>query len=101
MAVKVHCNICEKFIKDVDKYDFQKLTGEEICTKCGEKVNKTYGKLDNMVAELEKDIADKTKRVKVVTNAFNDSVKRFSDELKSFHTTRRAELDSRIKDILT
>ena len=101
MAVKVHCSICDKFIKDVDNYDFQKLTFQEICKKCGERVDNVYGKLDQMVSELEKDILDKKKRMTVVTNAFNDAIKRFSVDLQSFHTTRRAELDSRMKDILT
>ena len=58
MAVKVHCSICEKFIKNVEQYDFQKLTGEEICKKCGDRVSKVYGELDGLIGESTKEIEE-------------------------------------------
>ena len=100
MAVKVHCSICDKFIKSVEQYDFQKLTGEEICEKCGKKVKKTYTELDDMVAEFKMELEANQKRMVKVTGAFQDIVKKYTNTIQSFYITRTAELDNRMKDIL-
>jgi len=100
MAVKIHCSICDKFIKEIDSYDFQKLTGEEICTKCGKKVSEVYSELDGMVDAFKKELALKQKRMDQITGAFKHTIKKYEDFINSFKTTRTAELDNRMKDIL-
>ena len=100
MAVRVHCSICEKFVRNVEQYDFQKLTGHEICKKCGERVSKVYGELDKLVTDSTKEIEEHRKKMAKVTGAFNEIVKKYTENIKSFHITRTAELDNRMKDIL-
>ena len=100
MAVKVDCSICDKFIKSVEPHDFQGLTGEEICEKCGKKVKKVYDELDKFVEESKKEIESAQKRMAKITGAFQEIVRKHTNHVSSFHTTRTAELDSKIKDIL-
>ena len=100
MAVKVHCSICDKFIKDVSNHEFQRLTGEEICEGCGKKVKSVYGKLDKLVSDSEKEIEESRKKMLKITGAFNEIIKKYTDHVKSFHTTRTAEIDSKMRDIL-
>ena len=100
MAVRVHCSICDKFIKSIEQYDFQKLTGEEICQKCGKKVKKVQVELDELVKDSALEIEATRKRFLKIAGAFEDIVKKHTNHVSSFHTTRTAELDAKIKDIL-
>jgi len=100
MAVKVHCSICDKFIKDVDNYEFQKLTGKEMCNKCGAKVSGMYQKIDNLKDDFAKEAILIQQRMKKTTESFNKVMERYSKDIASFYTTRTAEIDSRMQDIL-
>lgn len=68
MAIKVFCNSCQRFIKDIQKRDLSDATGTEICTECynktvlyvnevkkiaGETINKINGVLDKALAEFD------------------------------------------------
>jgi len=100
MAVKIECSICGVFIKQVEPYEFQKLTGKEFCKDCGDKVNGVYRELDKLVDDLLKDVADKKKAITVLYNSSNEKMKRLTEELHSFHTTRKSELDHRMKEVI-
>lgn len=100
MAVKVNCSICDKFIKNVEPYEFQKLTGKEICEDCGKKVREVYTELDDMVIKAKKNLEETQRKSTRTMDVLLKSVKRYTDELQSFHTTRKAEIDNRMKDIL-
>ena len=46
MAVKVFCNQCQNFIKDVEPREISKLNGNEICTACKEKNKVTFSDIE-------------------------------------------------------
>ena len=100
MAVKIHCSICDKYIMDVDKYALQKLSGEEICDKCERKVKKVYGELDAMVDEFKKDLTARHAKVIKTYQSLNKIYDKYVGQIGSFYTTRTAELDNRMKDVL-
>jgi len=101
MAVKIHCSICDKYIMDVDKYELQKLSGEEICDKCERKVKKIYGELDKMTDEFKKELTLLNNRMVKTYNSLNKIYEKYNSDIKSFYTTRTAELDNRMKDVLS
>jgi len=84
MAVKVYCNICDKFIKAIEKYEFEKLTGEEICEKCGKKVKKVYGELDNMKDGFMADLTLLNNRMVKVYKALDAIYSKYNSDIKSF-----------------
>ena len=45
--LKLHCNNCQKFIREVEPISAGKLTGEEVCTDCA-------GKMDGAIEEIQK-----------------------------------------------
>ena len=59
MAVKVFCNVCHHFIKDVNKGDLRNLTGDEICPSCSEISLSIFKEVDTIakrgIIEIEKD----------------------------------------------
>ena len=101
MAVKIYCNICDKFIKHTEQHEFQKLTGEEICEKCGKKVSKVYGELDDMANGFKAELTLLNNRMVKVYKALDAIYNKYNSDVKSFYTTRTAELDNRMKDVLS
>lgn len=68
MAIKVFCNSCLKYIRDVKRNDLPDLTGAEICTDCYNRtaqyvndvkkiadsyINKMNGMKDQALAEFD------------------------------------------------
>ena len=100
MAVKVHCNICDKFIKDIEQFEFQKLTGKEICAECGTKVKEVYDQLDEMTAKFRKQLDDKNANMVRTYKTLDTTYKKYMADIQSFYTTRSAALDRRMEDIL-
>ena len=100
MAVKIYCGICDKFIKEIEKYEFEKLTGEEICEKCGKKVGKIYGELDEMMGNFKKDLTLLNNRMVKVYKTLDNIYNKYIGDIQSFYTTRTAEIDNRMKDVL-
>ncbi len=100
MAVKIHCSICDRFIKAVDKNDLQKLNGEETCEKCGKKVKKAYGELDIMVKGFKEDLTLLNNRMVKVYKTLDNIYNKYLGDIQSFYTTRTAEFDKRMENIL-
>ena len=46
MSVKVFCNGCQQYIKDVGKKDIRSLTGNEICEICSTKARTAFDDID-------------------------------------------------------
>ena len=63
MAVKIHCSICDKFIKRVYEKEIQKITGREMCEDCGAEVTRIKKELDDMVTEVKKDLDKRHKSI--------------------------------------
>ena len=58
MPIKLHCNHCEKFMRNATLKD----TGEEICPECAGKINDTFKEVSNIEKRTTlaiKKIADK------------------------------------------
>ena len=101
MAVKVFCGICEKFIKNVEEFELQRLTGKETCEECGDKVRELYQVFDKLIedckAEVEKSLAQTKKKFSTLDATYD----RFCANIQSIRTTTRAEIDSQLQNVLT
>jgi len=51
MAVKVFCNQCQDFIKDIEPKEIAKLTGQEICEGCLGKNKQAYNDVERIQKE--------------------------------------------------
>ncbi len=100
MAIKVFCNICEKFIKNAEQPEFQKLTGKEMCTDCGEKVKGLYQVLDERIKDYNADLEKKLAFTKKKFATLDAAHAKFHADAQSLYTTTKAELDSQIQNIL-
>ena len=58
MGLKIHCHICDKFIRDVDVNSVGGLTGKEMCRDCYDRVQGLFGDVEKaqkkFMADLEK-----------------------------------------------
>ncbi|MCK5612138.1 hypothetical protein KAR91_60260 [Candidatus Pacearchaeota archaeon] len=90
MAVNVVCNICKNFIKEAT--EFQSLTGNEICSRCGNKIDELFRDLESSKKKYDNDIqalfVDAKKKFDKLEAIYN----RYHSDAKSFYTTFRAEL---------
>lgn len=100
MAVKVFCNICEKFIKNAEQFEFQKLTGKEMCETCGGRVNDLFQVLDDSIKDynnrVDAMVANVKKKYAMLDKAYN----KFNSDAIGLHTTKKAEIESHLKNIL-
>ncbi len=92
MAVKVICSICDNFIKEAT--EFQSLTGNEICDRCGKKIDRLFEQLESSKKKYDNEIqvlfVDAKKKFDKLEAIYN----RYHSDAKSFYTTFRAELQS-------
>lgn len=100
MAVKTFCSICERFIKDVDVSELQKLNSKEICADCGIKVKEAQAFLTESItkykAEIEKMLSEAKKKFGSLDAAHN----KFMSDGTSLYKTTEAELKNRLEDII-
>jgi hypothetical protein len=92
MAVKVSCSICDDFIKETT--EFQSLTGNEICGRCGNKIDELFNQLESSKKKYDADIQALFLDVKKKFGKLDDIHNRYHSDAKSFYTTFRAELVS-------
>jgi len=100
MAIKVYCNICEKFIKNAEQPEFLKLTGKEICKECGVKVGKLYQTLDGAIKDYTDSLDKLSGQTKKKFSTLDASYEKFLADSKSLYTTTKAEIDLQIQNIL-
>lgn len=93
MAIKVFCQSCEKFIKNAEEHEFQKLTGKEMCVECGDKVKQVYKSLDDKIKEFNAYIEKTGNLTKTAYTSFHA-------QAQSLYTTTRAEIDAEMRNIL-
>lgn len=100
MAVKVHCSICDKFIQEMEKYEFDKLTGKELCGECGEKVKKVIDELvakeKEHVAKISEVFTNMMAKYKKLQAAHDSNIAQVQD----MYRVARNELSAVLKDIL-
>lgn len=100
MAVKVHCSVCEKFIKDIHGKDISALTGKEICSECGDKIDGLFKNMEDAVADFiaksKVEYEELQKRMVALTKAHS----KYESDAKSLLTTMSAELRRRQRDLL-
>ena len=101
MAVKVFCQICETFIKDVENYDFQKLTGKELCVDCGKRVKDSFDVLEKAIENFKKTLGKEHARMTTQYKALDGVYKKYTENIQSLYVTTNAELKRRMEDILT
>lgn len=58
MTVKIECNVCERFIEDVDPSKFSQLTGREICKECAGKIETALKGFKEIKLETQKKFDD-------------------------------------------
>ena len=58
MTVKIECNVCERFIKDVDPSKFSQLTGREICSECAGRIEVALVGFKKLKVETQKKLDD-------------------------------------------
>lgn len=100
MAVKTFCNICERFIKDIDAPNTQKLTGKEICEDCGKKVGEAQAFLDTSISKYKADLERLLTETKKKFNGLDAAYKKFFADATSLYSTTDAELKARLEDII-
>jgi ribosomal protein L44E len=61
MAVKIFCNMCQKFIRDAKAVEISNLRGTEICNDCDKK---TAG----FIADMEKTSLRAVKQIQDIAN---------------------------------
>lgn len=61
MAVKIFCNMCQKFIRDAKAVEISNLRGTEICTDCDKKTG-------GLIADMEKVSLRSVKQIQDIAN---------------------------------
>ena len=96
MAIDIKCSVCEKFIKEANDEDIQRLTGKEVCTDCGNKATEVNNFVDSKITkyidDLEKMLSDAKKKYGKLDEVHN----KFYSNARSLQTTLKAEINSRI-----
>ena len=100
MAIKVFCSICEKFVKKAEQFEFQKLTGKEMCEDCGKKINGLYQVLDEHIKQYNAELEKKLGLVKKKFSTLDAAYDKFHADARSLYTTMKAELDSQLRNII-
>ncbi len=100
MAVKVFCSACDKFIKNVDGVELQKLTGKEKCEECGKKIQELYQVLDEKVKHYNAELDQMLGLAKKKYSTFDAAHSKFLADAQSLYTTTKAEIDSQLQNIL-
>ena len=101
MAVKVFCNICEKFVKTVEPNEFQRLTGKEICVECGNNVKEVFDVLEREIGNFRKELDKEHARMATQYKALDTVYKHYTANIQSLYVTTNAELKRRMEDILS
>ena len=100
MAVKVFCSACDTFIKDVETGQLQKLTGNEKCDECGDKIRELYKILDDKIKDFITEIDRKLVLVKKKFDGLDAAHGKFLGDAQSLHRTTKVELDTHLQSIL-
>ena len=101
MAVKVHCSVCDVFIKNVEPFELQKLTGKEICADCAKKIADTMKVLDTSQKEYLAQIEKLHKEAKSKYMKLDEIYNHFSAQAKDMLVRMRAELEDMIQRVLS
>ena len=64
MAVKIFCNMCQKFIRDAKPVEISNLRGTEICNDCDKKTAGFIADMERASGRAVKQIQDITQRAK-------------------------------------
>jgi len=100
MAVKVHCSACDIFIKDVEANELNKLTGNEKCEECGEKIKDLYKILDDKIKEYNDTINKRHEQAKRKFDNLDASHQKFLADAQSLLKTTKVQIDTHLQSIL-
>lgn len=100
MAIKIFCNICDKFIQEVPQTDIGKITGNEVCSVCQKKINGVFIELDNTEKDFQKTISQLYANAKKDYSNFQNSQNQKLQEVKSIINNIRPEISRIVRDII-
>ena len=100
MAIKTFCSICERFIKNVETNEIQRLTGKEICPDCGVKVKESQAFLDISIKTYKVEIEKMLSEAKKKFGSLDASHNKFISDATGLYKTTEAELKRRLEDVL-
>ncbi len=100
MAIKIFCNICDKFIREISQTEVSKITGEEVCAVCQKKINNAFMELDNAEKEFQKAINQIFTDAKKDYVTFQNKQNQKLQEIKSIINNTRPEIGRIVRDII-
>ena len=101
MTLRSFCTICNKEIGDVPAEKLKSLTGKEICSLCGAHLKDMRAGMEEAKEEFLAAI-DKSK--KETAQRHGDMIKFLDDQrsrCQNLYQTRQAEIDAKLKDIIS
>ena len=85
MGIRIHCKICEIFIKEAVGDDIQKLTGTEVCQECNTRVKKKMGDFDKLYAKNVEDINKLAKEADTYYKTIEQDRLKYVNNLKGLY----------------
>lgn len=82
MSVKLYCNACEKFLKEMDEKETRSITGKELCKSCEERINQAFKGIDNAQKKYQSEI-----------DALYNEVKKEYNKFASLHLQKKSQVN--------
>ena len=100
MAVKIECNICTKFIKDVRPEELGSITGKEICTDCGHRIDTAFGLVAKEEEAFKSDLEGMFTFAKKKFMSLDDVYNKMQNKANDLFLRTRKELESLKNNII-
>ncbi len=100
MALKVFCNICGKFIKDVEPKQSTELTGKEICPECGVRLKDAYRDIMELQQTAHKEITATIVAIRKKIADINKLEETTKHKVNLIYDKAKAELEEAKKKII-
>jgi len=73
MAARIFCNICGVHLFDVNPDAPRTITGEEICTTCGDRTEAAFALLEDVAKRFQADLAECLQRAKEAFSSIDET----------------------------
>ena len=100
MAVKIECNSCGKPIKTVGPNEISSITGKEICTTCGTRLDAAFARIDKEVKAFYEELEGMFTAAKKKFMHLDDIYNKFQNNTNDLHLRTRKELESLKREVI-
>ena len=100
MAVKLYCNVCKGYIKDISVNEGYQLTGNEVCEECKKRIDASLADIEALGKKAHKELDSILNQIETEKKKLYSLYEKYKKRVDSLFCSTELDLKELVKRVV-